>query len=114
MPGLHGQILLAMVVRQIDTMGDTRAVGDDDRDTRVTLSVEEGFQRVNILGAVGDLGDIDVFVVHGDARQILFPVRLAAGRKLGDGAAWRGLGVLAAGVGIDLGIEDENIDVLAR
>ena len=38
---------------------------------------------------------------------------LAAGGKLGNRAARGGLGRLPAGVRVDLGVEDEDIDVLA-
>ena len=40
--------------------------------------------------------------------------RLAAGGELGDGAARRRLGRLAAGVGVDLGVEHQDVDVRGR
>ena len=46
------------------------------------------------------------------ARSFL-ATRLAAGGELGDRAARRGFGHLAAGVGIDLGVEHQDVDVAA-
>ena len=97
----------------INTMGDTRAVGDDDRDAGITFGIEESLQRMRILGAISHLGNEDVFVIHRNPRQIFFTIRLAAGSKFSDCAARRRLGILAAGIGINLSIEHQNIDVFA-
>src|SRR5690606_37446241 len=64
-------------------------------------------------GADGDLRDVDVAVRHGDLAEVLLADRLAAGRELGDGRAWCGLRCLAAGVAVDLGVEDQHVDVAA-
>ena len=48
------------------------------------------------------------------APRSFLPVRLAGRRELRDRAARGGLGRLAAGVGVDLGVEDEDVDVAAR
>ena len=45
--------------------------------------------------------------------RVFFLVDLAGGGKLRNLAEVRGLGGLAAGVGVDLGVEDEDVDVLA-
>jgi hypothetical protein len=52
-----------------------------------------------------------VSVFHGNLAEILLGRLLAAGSELRDGARLRGLGRLSAGVGIDFGIEDEDVDV---
>ena len=65
------------------------------------------------LAPMATCGDIDAAVAHGHEGQVLLAGRLAAGGELGDRAARRGLGRLAAGVGVDLGIEDQHVDVAA-
>ena len=66
-----------------------------------------------VVGAHGDLRHIDVAVAHGDAGQILLLDRLAGGGELRHSAGGGGLGGLSAGVGVDLGVEDQDVDVLA-
>ena len=68
-------------------------------------------ERVLVLGAHGDAGDVNVAVSHGDQAEVFLAHRLAAGGELGHRAARRGLGHLAAGVGIDFGVEHEHVDV---
>jgi hypothetical protein len=52
-----------------------------------------------------------VLVGHRHEGEVLLRFLLARSGELIDGAGLRGLGSLAAGVGIDLGIEDEDVDV---
>ena len=66
------------------------------------------------VGAHGALGDIDVVVVHQQHAEILLLRLLAARLELRHRADGRGLRGLAAGVGIDLGIDEEHIHVLAH
>ena len=47
-------------------------------------------------------------------RQVLLRRSLAAGGELGHGAPRRRLGHLPAGVGVDLGVEHQDVDVAAR
>src|ERR1019366_3197417 len=111
--GVDGGLLLIHAVGEIVAVGDTVAVGDDERGPIVGLGLHDGFDGMHIAGAHGDLGDIDAAVAHGHEGEILLAHRFAAGGKLGDGAARGSLGGLASGVGVDLGIEDEDVDVAA-
>ena len=63
------------------------------------------------VGAHGHRGDVDVAVAHGHLAEVLLGRLLAGGGELGHRAGRGGLGGLAAGVGIDLGVEDEDVDV---
>ncbi len=65
------------------------------------------------VGAHGDLGHVDVAVGHSDAGQVLLLGGLTGGSELSHGAARSGLGGLAAGVGVHLGVEHQDVDVLA-
>src|SRR5262249_42069764 len=56
-------------------------------------------------------GHVDVAICYGDQAQVLFPGALATDGEFGHRGARRGLGHLAAGVGIDLGVEHEDVDV---
>ena len=60
----------------------------------------------------GDLGDVDIAVACAIMPRSFFAVACRRG-ELGDGAARRGLRRLATGVRVDLGVEDEDVDVAA-
>ncbi len=77
------------------------------------LRFEKGVQGLGVLAAVGHPGDIDVFVVHGQQREVLLARLFAAGRELGHRAARCRLGGLSAGVRVDLGIQYQQVHVLA-
>ena len=66
------------------------------------------------VGAHGDVRNIDVLVLHLHEAEVLLGLDLAARRKLRDRAGRRGLRRLPARVGVDLGVHDEDLDVLAR
>ena len=65
------------------------------------------------LRAHGDARHVDAAVAHGHHGQVFLGRRLAAGRELGHRAARRGFRHLAAGVGVDLGIQHQDVDVAA-
>ena len=81
----------------VDAVGDAVAVSDDEGRSVVGFRLDE---RLNHLAGVGerDLRHVDVAVGHGDHRQVLLGLGLAAGRELGDCAHRGRLGGLAAGV----------------
>ncbi len=87
------------------------AVGDDERRAVVSFGFEEGLQRVLVLCAHRDAGDIHVAVGHRDEAKVLLHRRLAASRKLRDRSAWRGFRALSAGVGINLSVEHKDLHV---
>ena len=66
------------------------------------------------IGAHGALGHIDVIVGHHQHAKVFLLGLLAAGLELGNSTHRRGLGGLAAGVGVDLGVHQQDIHVLAH
>ena len=107
----RGAVLLFAAVGQVVTMGDTMAVGDDQRRAFVRISLLECLDSVRVLGTEGDARHIDVTVVQGHQAQILLVDLLAPRRELGTRPEWRGLGRLSARVGIDLGIQHQDVDI---
>ena len=95
-------------------MGDAVAVGDDEGRPRVRLGLAEGPEGLRVAAAHGDARHVDVAVGHRHQGQVLLGGRLAARRELRDGGAGGGLRHLAAGVRVHLGVEDQDVDVLAR
>ena len=87
-------------------------VTDDQRRAVISLGFGDGLDRLGGVGSHGDLGDIDVAVLHRDFSQALFLDLFSGSRELGDLSDVRSLRSLSAGVGIDLGVEDEDVDVL--
>ena len=80
----------------------------------IGLGLEERLGCLGVVGAHGDLGNVDVAVGTGHRTEVLFR-RLFAGRgELGHRPALGGLRCLATGVGVDLGVEHEDVDVPAR
>ena len=81
----------------------------------VRLGLEEGLHRLRVVRAHRDLRDVDVAVASSpSAPRSFLRGRLAARGELGDRAARRGLRRLPAGVGVDLGVEHQHVDVAAR
>ena len=95
-------------------MGDAGAVGDEHRRAVVGVGLEEGLHRLVVLRAEGDVRDVDVAVGHRQHAEVLLRDRLAVRGELGRGADRRRLRRLAARVRVDLGVEDEDVDVLVR
>ena len=81
--------------------------------TVVVLGLVEGLDRRGRIGAHRDVGDVHVLVLHLHETEVLLGLDLAGGGELGDRAGGRGLRSLTAGVGVHLGIHDENLDVAA-
>ncbi len=98
----------------IDAVRDAGAVGDDERGAFVGFGFGEGFDGLVAVGAEGDGGDVNVAVCHGELSKVFFAAGFAARREFCDGATGSGLGGLTACVGIDFGVEDEDVDVSAE
>src|ERR1019366_2363958 len=111
--GVYRRFLVLHAGGHVDAMGDAMGVGNDEAGAVVGFGFEEGLEGVLVFGAHGDAGDIDVAVAHGHHAEIFFASGFAAGGELGDCGARRGLGLLPAGVGVDLGVEHEQVDVFA-
>ena len=66
-----------------------------------------------LVCAQGNLCDIDITIAHRHGSEILLLGLLAACSELCHSTFRSCLGGLSAGVGIDLGVEDEDVDILA-
>ena len=106
-----GSVLLLHAVAQIEAVGDAVAVGEDEGRSVIGLGVAQRLDRLLRAAAQRDLRHVDVAIGDGLKRQILARRALAGGGELGRGAERRRLRGLAAGVGIDLGIEHQDVDV---
>ena len=82
-------------------------------DARPGVGLEQRLDRLSVVGAHRDLGHVHVAVGASDGAEVLLARALAGRRELRDRAARRGLGGLAAGVRVDLGVEDQDVDVPA-
>ena len=112
-PALDGVLLVGHRLGHVDPVGDAGAVGDDQGRPRPGIRLEQRLGSLRVVAAHRDLGDVDVAVGPGDGAEILLAAGLAGGRELGDRAARGCLRGLAAGVGVDLRVEDEDVDVPA-
>ena len=104
-------LLVGHRLAHVDPVGDAGAVGDDQRRTRPGIGLEQRLGRLEVVRAHRDLGDVDVAVRTRDRAEVLLGGPLAGGRELRHGAARRRLRGLATGVRVDLGVEDEDVDV---
>ena len=89
------------------------AVADDEGRAVVGLGLVDGLEGLSRVGAHGNLCHVDVAVAHGNLGQRLLLGHLTGGGELSDLAQVRGLGGLTTGVGVNLGVEDEDVDVVA-
>ena len=97
----------------VEPVGDAGRVGDDQRRARPGLGLQQGLDGLHVAGPDGHLGHIDVAVGHGQHAQVLLGGLLAAGGELGHRPPRGRLGRLAAGVGVDLGVQHQQVHVLA-
>ena len=80
----------------------------------MSLGLLDGLDELVGIGAHGALGDVHVVVGHHQHTKVFLLGLLAAGLELGNSAHRRGLGGLSAGVGVDLGVHQQDVDVLAH
>ncbi len=90
----------------------TRSVADDQGRPVVGLGLGNGLDGLSGIGTHGDLSHIDIAIAHGNLRQGLLLGLLAGSRELSDLTDVGSLGSLSAGVGVNLGIEDEDVHIL--
>ena len=88
-------------------------VSNDDRRAGISLGFLDGLESLDHVCAHCDLCNVDIAVGHGDLGEGLGLDLLACCRELSDLADVGCLGCLTAGVGVDLGVEYENVDVFA-
>ena len=113
MDGLDRRLLVRRTRLRRQTLLDAVRVGDDQRRTVVVLGLVKGLDRRGRVGTHRDVRDVDVLVLHLHQAEVLLGLDLARRRELRDRAGRRRLGSLAARVGVDLGVHDEDLDVLA-
>ena len=109
--------LLLLVLRathtDLDAVVDAGCVADDERRAVVGLGLLDDVEVLGLAGAHSHLGDIDVAVALGNHTEVFLADLLAAGGELGDGTGRGGLRALSAGVGVHLGVDDDDVDILA-
>jgi len=111
--GLHGELLVLEARGEVVAVGDAVAVRDDEGWSVVGVRLGERVDGLLVLRPHGHGGHVDMPVVHGVAAEILLPAGLPAGGELGDRPQRGRLGGLAPRVRVDLGVEDEEVDVPA-
>ena len=92
-------------------MGDAMAVGDDNRRAVECFGFEKCFQRVLVFRSHRDRGHVNRPVSHRHQAEIFLRAAFASGGELGDRGARRCFGTLAAGVGINFRVEQQDLDV---
>ena len=109
--------LLLLVLRaahtDLDAVVDAGCVADDERRAVVGLGLLDDVEVLGLAGAHSDLGDIDVAVALGNHTEVFLADFLAGGGELGDSAGRGGLRALSAGVGVHLGVNNHDVDILA-
>ena len=94
-------------------MRDAGRIRHDDRRASVGFGFLERLEGLESVRAHGDRGDIDVAVAHAHEPEVLLGEMLAAGGEFRHGSARGRLRGLSAGVGVDFGVEDEDVHVAA-
>ncbi len=105
--------LLAVGHAALDGVHLAGCVANDQGRAVIGFRFLDGLQGLRGVGAHGDLGHVDITVGHGNLREGLRLGLLAGSRELCDLADVGSLGSLSAGVGVDLGVEHEDVDVFA-
>ena len=95
----------------VGAVRDALRIGEDQRRALVRLGFAKRDDRLLVVGAHRDLRDVDVAVRDRHHREVLAWHLPAGGGKLGRSSERRCLRCLSAGIGIDLGVEDEHVDV---
>ena len=109
--------LLLLVLRaahtDLDAVVDAGRVADDERRAVVGLGLLDDVEVLGLAGAHGDLRHIDVAVALGNHAEVFLADLLAGGGELGDSTCGGSLRGLSAGVGVHLGVNDDDVHVLA-
>ena len=96
-----------------DAMVDTGSVSDDDRGSVVSFCLADCLEGLSVVGSHCNLCAVYVTVGGCDESEVFLAYALAGSGKLGDSADRSSLGCLAAGVGVNLSVDYENVDVFA-
>ena len=103
-----------MVIFQINAMSNTGRISNQQRNTRVGFCLKKTVQRLHIIGAVRQMCNIDIFIIHGDARQIFFRGGFACCREFCHSPPGCSFRSLSACIGVHFSIQYQNIKILAR
>ena len=93
-------------------MVDTRSVSHDQGRTRICLCLSDSLNSLSVISTHGDLSYVYIAVRHCDACKIFLLGLFTASCELSYSTSLGSLGGLTAGVGVNLGIEYHNVDVL--
>ena len=78
----------------------------------IAFRLGKGLNALIVVSAHSHLGNVYIAIAHSDAGQILFLGSLTGSSELSDGTNRSSLGGLSAGVGVNLGVEHQNVHVL--
>ena len=95
----------------LDTVVDAGGISDDQRRSGICFGFCNGFQCLLIVCTHGNLGHVNITVCHGDLSQVFLFHYFTCSGKLCHLSGLGSLGGLAAGIGINFGVEYQDIDV---
>src|SRR5699024_206570 len=104
--------LLAVGPAALDGVHLAGSIADDEGGTMIGLSLGDGLDGLSGVGAHSHLSHVHIAVLHGDLGEALLLHLLTGSGKLSHLADVGSLGSLSAGVGVHLGVEDEDVDIL--
>ena len=88
-------------------------IHNHQRRARISLSFLDGLEVLGLRSTHGDLSHIDVTVALGNHAEVFLADLLTRGSELGDSTGRRSLRRLTTRVRVNLGVEDEDVDVFA-
>ena len=103
--------MLGIAHTAFDAVVDARCVSDDDGRAVVGFCFFDGFDELIRIGAESDLGNVDVSIGHEQAAQVFLIELAALCSELGDSTDWRSFRRLTAGIGVNFGVDEHDIDV---
>mmetsp|Transcript_37349 Transcript_37349/g.76623 ORF Transcript_37349/g.76623 Transcript_37349/m.76623 type:complete len:1132 (-) Transcript_37349:692-4087(-) len=109
---LHGLAAVVDALGHGEALRDARRVADHERGSGERLSLEERAHGLLVVHVDADRRHVHVLVCHGVLPEVLLGRELAGLGELGERAAGGGLGGLAAGVGVHLRVEHQDVHVL--
>ena len=95
-------------------MVNTRSISQNQGRTRISLCLCDCLNGLSIISTHGNLSYIYIAVGHCNACKVFLLGLFTASCELSNCTGLCGLGILTAGVGVNLGIEYHNVDILAR
>ena len=98
----------------LQTVVDTRSVGDDERRSGISLCLADSLQTLSVIGAHSHLSYINIAIGCSNHTEVLLADALTLSSKLSDSAQRSSLRRLATGVRVNLGVEHEQVHILAR